>query len=386
MVKLRVVFAAVLVALAAPGIARAAARPHLYRPDPIFTSVALDYIQPPRTPTGGVAVLRPLSERVIAAAVADQQRLSYRLLDDLGGFIPAPLGELALASGGRNVVGVAHGQAQIPLFQHLAGGSNSFTFTGSGAGLGAPDNGEQPVPGLGMPPTVPPATNTNTVPSANQGFAGNGGGGGGSDKGGTAPGKGATGGRGRSHTGSGSSAPTTTGRTTTVRTTTPATTTPATVSTTLPTATVPTTTTTGGGSGGGGGGGGTCGADGISIQPDPNNPNGCAIKLFDAAPGSAVHEVLTITNTSDAPYRLALKVSGAENQLWHDLELGVWEDGTPTPNPLPPLLFWATQYNDLTTLNPGESIAYRIELFLPEEAGNGDESLTAIIGFSWEGH
>lgn len=402
--KSRVLLAAVLAALAAPGMAHAAvqtlARPHLYRPNPIFTSVTLDYIQPPKTPTGGVASLSPLSERVIAAAVLDQQRLSYKLLDDLGGFVPAPLGQLALSSGGHDVVGAGNGQAQIPLFQHHAGGQvNAFTFTGSGAGLGPPDNGQQPVPGLGVPPPVPPATNNNTVPPANQGFAGNGGGGGSKQGGGNGPGTAGTGGGAPGQTGTGpppqTTRGTTTPRTTTARTTTHATTTSATVSTTVPTTTVLTTTTTtssggggggGGGGRGGGGGGGSCGGDGITIEPAPGNPSGCTIRLFNAKPGDEEHEVLTITNSSGAPYTLALKVSGAQNQLWHDLEMGVWENGTPTPNPLPPLLFWATQYNDLVTLQPGQSISYRIELFLPVEAGNVDQSLTAIISFNWKGH
>ena len=256
--RTRVLLVAVTAALAAPGLAHAAAqtlaRPHLYRPNPTFTSIPLDYIKPLPTPTGGVAIVPPLSEKATQAAVADQQRLTYRLRDDLGGFIPAPLGKLALSSGGHEVVG-SRGKAQIPLFQHHAGGKvNAFTFTGGpGGAVGPGDNGKQPVPGLGVPVSVPPATNNNNVPPANQGFAGNGQsgsngngssngkGGGGSTTGG--PGGAGTGGAHATTGGSRTTTPTGTanpGGTSTRRTTTRSTTTQATVSTTAPTTTIAT--------------------------------------------------------------------------------------------------------------------------------------------------
>ena len=401
--RLRIVLAAVAAALAAPGMAHAAqqqlARPHLYRPNPIFTGIQLDYVQPLPTPTHGVAILPPLSELATRAAVLDMERLQYRIQDDLGGFIPAPIGQLALSSGGREVVGSTKGQAQIPLYQHHAGGKvNAFTFIGSGPGItpGNTDNGKQPVPGLGgnqIPVPVPPATNHQNVPPANGGFSGQGTNGGSKNGSGTGTGTGPESGGGT--TARGVTAPRTTTRpTTSTRTTTRQTTTQVTISTTAPTTTAvpatttiaPTTTITPGGGGGGGGGGGDCGGDGISIVPAPGSPSDCIMKLFGAKPGDEEHEVLTITNVSSAPYTLALKVTGTPNHLWSDLEMGVWENGTPTPSPLPPLSFWTTQYNDLVTLHPGDSISYRIQLYLPVEAGNVDQSLTAILDFNWKGH
>ena len=42
-----------------------------------------------------------------------------------------------------------------------------------------------------------------------------------------------------------------------------------------------------------------------------------------------------------------------------------------------------TQSNALTTLQPGESISYAIELYLPTTAGNDDQGLAAAIDFVW---
>ncbi|HEV2642246.1 MAG TPA: hypothetical protein VGT98_06050, partial [Candidatus Elarobacter sp.] len=182
MMRLRLAFGVVVAALAAPGMAHAAAQtlahPHLYRPNPVFTSIQLDYIKFLPTPSGGVAVLPPLSEKATRAAVLDGERLAYRIRDDLGGFVPAPIGQLALSSGGHAVVGTTNGHAQIPLFQHHAGGKvNAFTFIGGGPPItpGNTDNGNKVVPGLGtVPAKVPPASNNNKVPPANGGFSGNG--------------------------------------------------------------------------------------------------------------------------------------------------------------------------------------------------------------------
>jgi hypothetical protein len=101
------------------------------------------------------------------------------------------------------------------------------------------------------------------------------------------------------------------------------------------------------------------------------------------APGDATTERLTITNTTDSAYTLSLRATGTRNQLWNDLRMGVWEDGSPPPSPLPPLLDWTTQFNDLTTLRAGRSVTYLIQLYLPTSAGNADQSLAAIIDFVW---
>lgn len=101
------------------------------------------------------------------------------------------------------------------------------------------------------------------------------------------------------------------------------------------------------------------------------------------APGDSTMERLTITNTSSSTYTLALKATGTQNHLWQDLRMGVWEQSTAAPSPLPPLLDWTTQYNDLTTLAPGQTVVYLVELFLPTSAGNDDQNLAAVISFRW---
>jgi hypothetical protein len=373
----RAALAAALAVLVLP----AAAGATLQHPNPAHSNAQLDYVNPLHSATGGVASLDPLTHAVIAASVTDLERLHYALASDLGGFLPAPVGQTALSSGGHNVVGAGTGQAQIPLFQKNAGGSvNAFTFT-PGPVTTPPENGQQPVPGLGPPPPVPPATSNNNVPPANQGFGGAGGGTATTVGGTTTARAGTTG----TTTAPGTST-TTTGRTTTTRptttrpTTTTATTT--TIVTTRPTTTVPTTTTTSGGGGGGGGGGSDCGTDGLSIVSDHGS---CTLYLVKAKPSDEVHEVMTITNTSDSPYTLKLKVSpvGTPNPLWNDLRMGVWQQGSPPPTPLPPLLFWTTQYSALTDLDPGDSVSYVIQLLLPASAGNADQNRAATLDFHW---
>jgi hypothetical protein len=102
------------------------------------------------------------------------------------------------------------------------------------------------------------------------------------------------------------------------------------------------------------------------------------------APGDSASETLTITNDSGDTFTLLLRATGAENRLWTELRLGVWEAGAPAPQPLPPLLWWTTQDNAMTTLQPGESIRYRVELYLPPTAGNDAQALVASIGFVWK--
>ena len=109
----------------------------------------------------------------------------------------------------------------------------------------------------------------------------------------------------------------------------------------------------------------------------------CQIHVENMAPGGSASEVMTLTNDSGQPFTLSLEASGAQNQLWHDLEMGVWERGTAAPVPLPPLLFWTTQFNTLATLAAGASISYEIELYLPTTAGNNDQGLAASVDLSW---
>jgi len=55
-----------------------------------------------------------------------------------------------------------------------------------------------------------------------------------------------------------------------------------------------------------------------------------------------------------------------------------------SPSPLPPLVYWTTQYNDLDVLAPGETVTYVVELYLPTSAGNVDQGLAAVIDFDWQ--
>jgi hypothetical protein len=92
---------------------------------------------------------------------------------------------------------------------------------------------------------------------------------------------------------------------------------------------------------------------------------------------------VTIRNESGAPFTLSLQAAGTTNQLWNDLQLGVWEQGTPAPSPLPALLWWTLQENQLATLQPGQTVKYVVELALPGSAGNGDQGLAAVIDLRW---
>jgi hypothetical protein len=100
-------------------------------------------------------------------------------------------------------------------------------------------------------------------------------------------------------------------------------------------------------------------------------------------PGGSTTELMAVRNDAGVPFTLALKVTGTTNPLWNDLQMGVWEASTPAPAPLPGLLLWTTQYNDLTTLAPGASITFEIELALPSSAGNADQGRSATMDFNW---
>jgi hypothetical protein len=207
------------------------------------------------------------------------------------------------------------------------------------------------VPGLGVPtPTPAPGPQP---PPANQGFGGRPGGGG----------------NGGTPTPKPPPPPTTT-------------TTPTTPGATTPTTTTATTASAPGGGGGGGPGvgGPECGVPGISIH---SSASGCHIDGTNLRPGDSATELVEITNTSSSTYTLSLRASGTQNHLWQDLRMAVYQSGTPPPSPLPPLLFWTTQDNDLTTLAPGQRVTYVVELYLPTTVGNVDQALAAVIDFEW---
>jgi hypothetical protein len=378
------------------------AAPHLFRPNPVLSTPTPDYVASIAAPGGGPAVLAPLSPAVTAQAVADQQLLHFIRTDDLGGFNPAPVGDSALAGGGRTVVGAAAGKPQIPHYAQAVGGKiQSFAATGLGPVTPSPDNGTQPVPGLGVPSVTPPPTGTNTVPPPNQGFGGQPAGVGGGPVGGETTTGAATTTGASATTGQATTAPTTTTRatttrpgTTTTRTTTttptttappPPTTTTTPTTTTAPTTTsVPPTTTSGGGGSPGSGGtppsGPSCGTAGLTITSDLAS---CRIVALNMAPGGAATEHMTIRNDSGGTIDLSLQALGTQNLLWSSLRLGVWEQGAAAPDPLPPLLWWTGQLNRLTTLAAGASVTYVIQLYLPPSAGNAVQDKTAVIDLRW---
>ncbi|HVA31294.1 MAG TPA: hypothetical protein VMU58_08480, partial [Gaiellaceae bacterium] len=366
-VKRLAVLAVVLGALAAPALARAAAPP-IARPDPVLYPVRLDYTNPLPGPNGTAATLAPLEQGVIMASVRDEADLAYAR-DDLGGFGQARIGVFPLTSGGRDVLLPGKHATQIPLFKVAGGGTiSSFTFTSPPTRpTPPPDNGSGP----GITPPPPPSPGEN-VPPANQGFGGT-------------PGGGSSGG--------GSTTTTTGGGGTTTRKLLPPTTTTAPPVTTAPSTTTIAASRGGGGSGGGGGsacsGGscspGACGTPGISITSTIPN---CTIVFGNSAPGDSTSEILTITNTSGSPYTLSLRASGSHNSsLWRNgpdgLLMGVWDVSGPAPGSFPTLFSWTTGYWPLTTLNPGQTVQYEIELFLPITAGNADQNRTAVIDFDW---
>lgn len=335
--RLALALLACVLALAAWAPAGRAAPPVAW-PNPVFTSIRLDYLNPL---PGALAPLRPA---VAPAAGVDYDRLRYLDPDDLGGFVLAPVGGSALLGLARTLV--------------------------AGPAAQTPDDGRRPLPGIGVPPPVAPPPNADNVPPANQGFSGR-------PRRRTPPTKRAEG----LPVPERPTPPTTTTPTTTTQTPPPPTTTSiTTTTTTITTAGLPPPQPPPPGGGGGAGESETCGTSGLEIVSDQAT---CGIYAINMAPGDAASEVLTITNTSGAPVTLSLRASGDQNHLWEDLRLGVWEHGTAQPTPLPPLDEWTTQFNDLTTLAPGESVAYVVELYLPTTAGNDDQHLAASIDLAW---
>ncbi|HKI92342.1 MAG TPA: hypothetical protein VJ986_08565 [Gaiellaceae bacterium] len=373
---------AVLVAVAATAVlamsaaaAPAAAPPGPAHPNPAVENPGIDYTTPLRGPDGNPTTLVPLQKAVISQALADRDYLAYKTRGDLGGFLPAPVGHLALSSGGRAIVGV-HGTPQIPHYSKAGHGQiNSFAFVGTPTPTTAlPDNGQQPVPGIGVPPSNPPAGGA-PVPPPNRGFGGT-----------TTTSTTTTGPTPPARTTPSPPPTTSTTATPPIATTTTETTTETTATTTTATKTTPRTTpsvtTTATTTTGTTSGGASCGTTGITITSDHSS---CRIYATNMAPGGSASEVMTIRNDTNQAFTVSLQAAGTQNSFWNDLELGVWKDGTAAPNPLPPLLQWTSQANDLGSgpLQPGQTIKYKVELYLPTTAGNADQNRTAVIDLIW---
>ncbi len=350
-----------MLVLCSPAAARAAAAalPKIAHPNPALVSAHPDYVAPIPGVAGAAASLPPLDPAVIAQAVKDQAYLAFKTTGDLGGFAPAPTGQLALSSGGHTLVGIGAGTSQIPQLAQAAGGQVSSFAAAGGAPATPPDQGGSPVPGLGQPPPVTPPSNNNNVPPPNQGFGG-------------VP------------------APAPPPPTTTTPTTRPTPPPPPPTTTTAPTTTTSTTTTTPTTTASPpaapppspppGPSGASCGTAGLAITSDHST---CRIVALNMAPGGSASEVMTIRNDTAQPFTLSLQAAGTVNALWSQLRMGVWEVGTAAPSPLPALLLWTTQANTLATLPAGATIRYEIELFLPTTAGNTTQGLSASIDLVW---
>jgi hypothetical protein len=324
----------VVVGLAATSAASAERRqPVLQRANPLFVSLAPDYKSPIPAPGGGYAMLDPEAHPVVPSTVSDLRFLEYKNRDDLGGFIPAPIGWLAIGTC-RPKVNLSHdacpgvnstgelGKSQIDFYSNNQVGNkiNSYTWL---HGLGPHKRtcaacGTLIFPG-GLPSNTP-------LPPRNQGFGGQ---------------------------------------------------TPPPKKPQHPPVTVEKNT-------------GDCGTKGISIVSNLGRRtvggvpvNACQIYVVNQEPGDGTFERMTITNTTSVPYVLSLRATGTENRLWQDLEMGVWVRGGAAPSPLPPLHFWTAQYNEIQVLKPGEVVQYLVELYLPLSAGNADQKLPAIIDFNW---
>ncbi|HLX32332.1 MAG TPA: hypothetical protein VKR79_06120 [Gaiellaceae bacterium] len=311
-------------------------QPVLRRPNPVLTSITLDYVNPIPAPGGGWAHLSPQAIRVIENAVVDLQYLRYTNAADLGGFVSAPVGWLANgncyppAAGvkcpGRITLGTNRGQTQVPFYKHQAKERiNSYTYVkGTIVGPGPCGACTIIVPPVPFPSGI-------AVPPGNGCFSG---------------------------------------------CITPGTTTTETTSTGTTETTTTTTTTSGGGSAG------DCGTIGLSITSDLDL---CRIYIVNTQPGDSTFEKVTITNTSSSQYVLSLRVAptATTNVLWDDLEMGIWVQGTTPPASFPVLRAWTTAFTPLATLDPGQSVKYEIELYLPIFAGNRDQNLAAIADFEW---
>ena len=95
---------------------------------------------------------------------------------------------------------------------------------------------------------------------------------------------------------------------------------------------------------------------------------------------------MTIRNESNQAFTVSLQATGTQNSFWNDLQMGVWEDGTAAPNPLPPLLQWTTpgqqpRLGDRSS--PATRSSTRSSSTCPTTAGNADQNKTAVIDLIW---
>ncbi|HUJ56690.1 MAG TPA: hypothetical protein VLW49_11955 [Gaiellaceae bacterium] len=162
---MRALRALVLVgALVGAAVASAAVSPPpLQHPSPLFSNLSLDYTSAIPSPGGGFAMLEAPGAEALPASHRDIDFLRYRTRDDWGGFLPAPVGELAFETGGIVILGSPQ-KPGLPLLERQPGDVSSY-----GLRHGVPAPSPAPLPPSEPQPPLPSPT---PVPPANGGFGG----------------------------------------------------------------------------------------------------------------------------------------------------------------------------------------------------------------------
>lgn len=390
------------------------------RPVPLLVSLRLDYGGIPRgLGPGGTFV--PLSPAVVGAALRDNTYLRYERHADLGGFEPAPIGQVAAIVTAR-ALGGAPRRTEIPLYARSQAAGNqvsSFAF----------------VPGTGGPGSAPTGTTgtSGVPPSSGSGTSGGPSGTSGTSPGGTSgslpPASSSTttlpesstttslgGSTGRPATttsaptpgsststttiaaspggasGGGHQPPPTTNETTTTQprhgsTTTSSPTTSTAVSSTTTsttTTTIPATTTTSRRTTTTSGGTTTTTLAGASIAMTNSRNALDVVSATNMAPGSSVTRDVTIGNAGTTSFVLSLRSSTTStNLLAHLLQLSIVRLSSPTRTVESGGL--AGSASNIETMSPGETTTFAVTLSLPATAGNDVQSQTAIVDLVWSG-
>ncbi|MCW2723352.1 MAG: hypothetical protein JWN35_273 [Frankiales bacterium] len=378
-------------AAAAPPAGRAEVQPaEVQRPVPEVADVGLDYEAAIADSTGAAAAFAPLDPTITAASLADDAYQAISAAAQSSGGFAAPSGGTSeFTSAGRQVVGQVVAQ-QLPEYGTPGGGALT-TFGGPplpGAADAPPDNGAQPVAGLGTP-TPPPAagvpagpgaagpeTGFSTPPTSPPAVAGP-----------QTPTGGLPTPQRQQASPPAAQAPIP-GPTNPVRSTTPSTPStppvPSAPPPLLPTP-APTTAPT------------TAPATGPTAGPNPPSPAPPPVPVSFAmtndqnsqplvsgsnlAPGSRISGSVLIGNAGTVPFTYGLRSEGASNDLWAALRLTVIDartgrvllDHTPL----------AAATTSLGTLNPGEQRPFLVALELPARYGNELQGQSARVDFVW---
>lgn len=405
-------------AAAAPGA------PETPRPIPVLVRVRLDYGGVPRgLGRGGTFV--PLSPAVVGAALTDNTYLRYERHADLGGFEPAPVGQVAAIVTAR-ALGGAPRRTEIPLYARSRAAGNqvsSFAFVPGTGGTSGPGSAPTGTSGTsGVPPSsgsggsVGPSGTSGTAPGGTSGSPPPG-----TSSTTTLPGDSTTTSLGGSigvpttttssptpgssasttttaaspggASGGGHQPPPTTNETTTTQarhgsTTTSSTTTttavPSTTTSTTTTTTIPATTTTSRRTTTTSGGTTTTTLTGASIAMTNSRNALDVVSATNMAPGSTVTRDVTIGNAGTMSFALSLRSSTTStNLLARLLQLSIVRLSSPTRTVESGGL--AGSASNIETMSPGETTTFAVTLSLPATAGNDVQSQTATVDLVWSG-